>query len=112
VGAPTRTPRTRKALPALVVRASFVSQETSFALLGVVGRKFLEVLVPQCRGVTRLGRTVLVELEEAEHVLRKLAVVADEQTKGTDTRDDSQLTSVDDVLARVGVRRAGGRVAR
>jgi hypothetical protein len=89
------------------MRASFVSQETSFALLGVPGRQFLEVLVPRCRGVVRIGRTVLVELDEAERALRALGNIDCAQEAGETKTDDGerQRRSVDEVLASVGVRR-------
>jgi hypothetical protein len=105
-------PRVRKPRPSFVVRASFVSQETSFALLGIVSRKFLEVLVPRCCGVARVGRTVLVELDEAERVLRDLAIAGPSVPTACESTDERQPATIDEVLARVGVRRARGRVAR
>jgi hypothetical protein len=76
------------------------------ALLGLSGRKFLDVLVSRCRGVVRVGRTVLVPLEVAESELRTLASdAADSGSQGGD--DEGQPTSVDEVLASVGVRRRG-----
>jgi len=106
-GASMKAPRARKPRPPLVVRPSFVSQDTSLALLGLSGRKFLDVLVSRCRGgVVRVGRTVLVPLEVAESELRTLASdAADSGSQGGD--DEGQPTSVDEVLASVGVRRRG-----
>src|SRR5581483_8848840 len=43
-------PRPRKPRPPVVVRPSFVSQDSAPALLGLSARKFLEVLVPKCAG--------------------------------------------------------------
>ncbi len=61
-----RTPR-----PPIVLRPSFVSQETALTILGLTPRKFLDVLVPRCRReVVRVGRTVLVPTEAAELALR------------------------------------------
>jgi hypothetical protein len=102
-------PRTRKPRPVLVLRASFVSQETSFAVLGLTPRKFLDLLVPRCRGeVVRVGRTVLVPLEVAEARLRSLAGDS-AAVEAQHDDDDGQPASVDQVLASVGMRR---RVSR
>jgi hypothetical protein len=94
------TARKLKPRPATVLRASFVSQETSLALLALVGRKFLEVIVPRCERVTRIGKTVLVELDEAERVIRELgaAVTSDgDQSEPTD-----QPQTANDVLRAIG----------
>ena len=65
--------RVRKPRPPIVVRASFVSQDSSPALLGLCARKFLEVLVPRCReDAVRVGRTVLIPLDVAEAALRAI----------------------------------------
>jgi hypothetical protein len=79
------------------------------ALLGLPGRKFLDVLVSRCRaGVVRVGRTVLVPIEVAEAELRTLASGAAENvSQGGD--DEGVPTSVDEVLASVGVKRRGVR---
>lgn len=46
------------------------------AVLGLAPRKFLEVVFPRCAGVSRVGRTVLVDLDEAERVVRGLSASA------------------------------------
>ncbi len=59
--------------PPVVVRPSFVSDETCFAVLGITPRKFRERVVPLCGPVTRLGHTICVELAEAERAMRSIA---------------------------------------
>ena len=89
------------------MRPSFVSDETCFAVLGIVARKFRERIVPECERVTRIGHTVVVELSEAERAMRELGATTEaegtEQDQGED--DDDQPTSVDDVLRRIGKER-------
>jgi hypothetical protein len=104
-----RESRRRKPRPPLVVRPSFVSQDTSFAVLGLTPRKFLDLLVPRCGGeVVRIGRTVLVPLEVAEARLRCLAGDSAAVEAQLDD-EDGQPASVDQVLASVGMRRRVGR---
>jgi hypothetical protein len=104
-----RESRRRKPRPPLVVRPSFVSQDTAFAVLGLTPRKFLDLLVPRCRGdVVRVGRTVLVPLETAEAALRSMAGDGAHVDVQRDD-DDGQPVSVDQVLASVGMRRRIGR---
>jgi hypothetical protein len=89
-----------------VVRASYVSQDTAPALLGLCARKYLEVVVPKCAGdVVRVGRTVLVPLEVAESALRALAISGSDPAAD----DDGQPTCVDAVLKSVGMRRRVGQ---
>jgi hypothetical protein len=96
-----RTPR-----PPLAVRPSFVSQETSFAVLGLPPRKFLEALVPRCQDdVVRIGRTVLLPIEAAEAALRSLRAEAS-VTVQEEERGDEQPESVDAVLASVNMKRS------
>ena len=103
-------PRQRKPSPPVVVRPSFVSQDSSPALLGLCPRKFLDVLVPRCAGdVVRVGRTVLIPLDVAEGALRALSTGGDDDTKSTANDDTLTPTSVDAVLATVGMRRTAGR---
>jgi len=98
--------RTRRSVPPVVMRPSFVSQSTTLALLGLCPRKFLEVLVPKCKAdVIRVGRTVLIPLDVAEATLRTLAMDAVELGDDTVAEDDVQFASVDAVLASVGARR-------
>jgi hypothetical protein len=102
-------PRQRKPRPPVVVRPSFVSQDSSPALPGLAPRKFLEVLVPKCAGdVVRVGRTVLIPLDVAEGALRALSTGGDSDTEST-ANDDMIPTSVDAVLASVGMRRRAAR---
>ncbi len=106
----TRTPR-----PPIFLRPSFVSQETAFTVLGLPPRKFLDVLVPRCRGeVVRVGRTVLVPTEAAELALRSLALDHGDPALGPDEISDEdgageQPATVDAVLAIVGMHRRTGR---
>jgi hypothetical protein len=95
----------------MVVRPSFVSQDSSPALLGLSARKFLEVLVPKCAAdVVRVGRTVLIPLDAAEGALRALSMGGEDNDLDA-TGDDDSVTpiSVDAVLATVGMRRTAGR---
>jgi hypothetical protein len=91
------------------VRPSFVSQETSFAVLGIVPRKFLEIIAPRCKRVSRVGKTVLVELEEAERVVCSLSVdlngetATDELPAAGPRNDDGQPTTAAEVLRRLGM---------
>jgi hypothetical protein len=85
------------------VRPSFVSQETSFAVLGIVSRKFLEVIAPKCQRISRVGKTVLVELEEAERVVCSLAASDDAGPPDAHASDDNdEPTTAAAVLARLG----------
>jgi hypothetical protein len=79
-------------------------------VLGLCPRKFLDVLVPRCAGdVVRVGRTVLIPLDVAEGALRALSTGGDDDTKSTANDDALTPTSVDAVLATVGMRRTAGR---
>jgi hypothetical protein len=90
--------------PSVVVRPSFVSNETALAIGGIVARKFIERIVPRCREVTRLGHTVMVSIDEFERVVRELGQCADDARKIelAEEHDDDQPTSIDDVLGRIG----------
>jgi hypothetical protein len=99
-----------KPRPPVVVRPSFVSQDSSPALLGLCARKFLDVLVPMCAGdVVRVGRTVLIPLEVAECALRALSTSGDDGADSTASDDTVPPASVDAVLAAIGMRRTAGR---
>lgn len=103
-------PRQRKPHSPVVVRPSFVSQDSSSALLGLCPRKFLEVLVPKCRGdAVRVGRTVLIPLDVAEGALRALSTGGDNALDSTADEDGVTPISVDAVLATIGMRRTAGR---
>ena len=100
-----RTPR-----PSVVVRPSFVSQETAFTVLGLTPRKFLDVLVPRCRAdVVRVGRTVLLPTEVAEVALRSLTGGRATTVPEREGDDDEQPATVDAILASVGMHRRTGR---
>jgi hypothetical protein len=102
------TERARKPRPPVTLRPSYVSQETSFAVLGLPPRKFLEVLVPRCREeVVRVGRTVLLPVEVAEAALRSLRAEASPTVQGED-HGEGQPVSVDAVLASVNMKRLCG----
>ena len=101
--------RVRKPRPPVVVRPSFVSQDSSPAVLGLCARKFLDVLVPKCAGeVVRVGRTVMIPLEVAEVALRALSVSPGEGVDLAQHTDHPQPASVEAVLASVGMRRRAG----
>jgi hypothetical protein len=103
-------PRHSKPRPPVVVRPSFVSQDSSLALLGLCARKFLDVLVPRCaRDVVRVGRTVLIPLEVAEGALRALSMGGDSNPDSTASDENALPTNVDAVLASVGMRQSAGR---
>jgi hypothetical protein len=89
----------------VALRASFVSQETSLQLLGVDSRRYLELVVPLCKGaVVSLGKLRLVPLDDAEAALRRLA--ANDGASGEEgcdeERDGGQPETVDAVLAALG----------
>jgi hypothetical protein len=92
-----------KPRPPMVVRPSFVSNETCLTVLGMIPRKFLETIVPKCAGVTRVGRTVLVEIDEAERVVRDLGVTVNDMEP---TEDTGQPMTEAEVLADLGLERA------
>ena len=93
-----------------------VSQITSAAILGVDERRFLELVVPRCERVSRVGRLRLVEVEEALRALRSLSLPDGEESRAesdgaaTDDAEEEQgeFGSVDDVLRKLGRRRVGG----
>jgi hypothetical protein len=100
----------RKPRSPVVVRPSFVSQDSSPALLGLSPRKFLDVLVPKCTGdVVRIGRTVLVPLDVAEGALRALSTGGDDALDSSGDEDGVTPVSVDAVLATIGMRRTAAR---
>ncbi len=95
--------RELKPRPPVVARPSYVSQENVLTILGIVPRKYLERIVPLCTRVTRIGKTVLVELDEAERVIRELASGEAEAAHGV---ENDVPQTVDGVLARLGYQRA------
>ena len=100
-------PRNLRPRPAVIVRPSYVSDETCFAVLGIVARKFREIIVPKCERVSRIGHTVAVEIGEAERVMRSLAVDADDQTidLAHEDLDDDQPQTAEEVARRLGKER-------
>ncbi len=103
-------PRVRKPRPPVVVRASFVSQDSSPALLGLSARKFLEVLVPRCRKDSiRVGRTILIPLDVAEAALRAIPTSPEGTPDVAASEAIAEPTSVEAVLASVGMRRRAAR---
>jgi hypothetical protein len=102
--------RRRRPRPPVMLRPSFVSQETSFAILGLPPRKFLDLLVPRCRdGVVRMGRTVLLPIDAAEAGLQSLTTEATEAGHVTDEEDGEQPATIDAVLASVNMERTRAR---
>lgn len=86
--------------------AAFVSQLTSLLLLGVDPRRYLDLVVPLCRGhVTELGKLRLIPLDVAVEALRSLAN-AEPAAPVADTDDEAPTR--DAILARIGRCAAGG----
>jgi hypothetical protein len=90
----------------VVVSAASVSQLTCLALLGVDPRRFLDVLIPRCSNVAKLGRLRLVPLEDAVEGLRTLAVDDSESADEAVEPSEGQPESADEVLAALGMERA------
>ena len=84
--------------------AVFVSQETCLAVLGVDARRYLELVVPLCKGdVSAIGKLRLVPLDVAEAAIRALAKAGDNETDdGAAAVDPGEPRTVDEVLARLG----------
>jgi hypothetical protein len=99
--------RTLRPRPSVVVRPSYISNETCFAIGSIVARKFVELIVPKCHEVTRLGRTVMVPIDEFERVVRELGQVDVDAGEGESAEGpaDDEPRSVDDVLRRIGKER-------
>ncbi len=57
----------------IAIAPATVSQLSSLQTLGVDERRFLELVVPKCGHVSKLGRLRVVEVEEAIRVLRELS---------------------------------------
>ena len=102
-----------KPRPTLLVRPLFVSQDNSFAILGITPRKFREVVVPMCRdAVVRIGKSALVPTDIAERRLCALASgrgaedlgPAIEPANDRDDNDDETQT-VDEILRALGRQR-------
>jgi hypothetical protein len=97
--------RATKPRPPVALRASFVSQENCFAVLGVDPRRYLERVVPLCRGhVIALGKLRLTPIDVAEEKLCEMAA-----TPSADDDDECQPRSVNEVLRAVGRARAPSR---
>jgi len=96
--------RNRRPRPPIVVRPSYVSDETCFAVLGILPRPFRERIVPRCKRVARIGRRVVVELDEVERVMRSLSTGGDEADNEAAIDDDP--STADEVLRRLGRVRA------
>ncbi len=95
--------RALKPRAAVALAASFVSQLTCLVLLGIDPRRYLDVLVPRCRGVVHVGRLRLVPLDVAVEALRGLA--ADVDTEGADNANaasERQPESAAEVLGALG----------
>ena len=97
------TPRALKPKSPLAVASLLVSQLTCLLLLGIDRRRYLELLVPLCRGhVTRLGKLRLIPLDVALAKLGELAIDADDEP-ANDSSDaaehDRQPETLTEVLA-------------
>lgn len=92
--------------PPVALRAAFVSQENCFAVLGVDPRRYLDRVVPLCRGhVVALGKLRLTPLDVAEEKLREVAAAQSSEAAGAECgedKDPDQPASINDVLRAVG----------
>ena len=82
-----------------------MSQENCFAVLGVDPRRYLDRVVPLCRGhVVSLGKLRLTPVDVAEEKLRELTTIQGDTERFGSERDDDedQPRSIDDVLRAVG----------
>jgi hypothetical protein len=92
-----------------------VSQLSCLPVLGVDERRFLEIVVPKCEHVSRLGRLRVVEVDDALRALRDLAPAEDpgedpNEVRGDESEESGDFASVDAVLKKLGrVRKAGGQ---
>ncbi|HSY22819.1 MAG TPA: hypothetical protein VK841_11925 [Polyangiaceae bacterium] len=97
-----RTPRPRAVVS---VTAAMVSQLTCLQLLGVDPRRYLDEVVPRCKGdVTSLGQLRIVPLDIAVAALRRLALT--DQGEEAPARVERQPETADEVLAALGLERA------
>jgi hypothetical protein len=110
--------RPTKPRPPVALRASFVSQENCFAVLGVDPRRYLERVVPICQGhVIALGKLRLTPIDVAEEKLREMAAAPSvdasapdsDEHQDDDDEDEGQPRSVNEVLRAVGRARAPSR---
>jgi hypothetical protein len=107
-------PRQLRPRQPVAVAAAYVSQLTCLQLLGIDARRYLETVVPRCKGdVVPLGKLRLVPLDVAVLRLRELAASDDDEHRGVAAdasevdveAEDDQPTSVDAVLRRLGKER-------
>lgn len=103
-------PRRLRPRPTVATPAICVSQYTGPALFGFkTERSFLEFVAEHDVRRTVVGRTVFVEVEDLREALRGLALPEAQADKVTADHgapdDDDQSQTVDEVLARLGVRR-------
>ena len=99
----TSMSRNLKPRESVAVNVASVSQLTSEAVVGVPGRRYLEIIIPKCRHVACVGNLRVVQLDEVLRVLREL---------GDDEADETadvvpvvrQPESADAVLALLGKR--------
>jgi hypothetical protein len=105
-GEPQRgAPRARRPREPVHVAAAMVSQLTCTALLGIDPRRYLDALIPLCKGdVTPLGRLRIVPLDIAVAALRRLAVT--DAGEEAPARVERQPETADEVLAALGLERA------
>lgn len=108
----TSPPRRRKLRPRapVAIAAAMVSQLNCEALLGMDSRRYLDLLLPICKGaVVRLGKLRLIPLDVAVARLRALSTVAPVDAPvagdGDDQDQDPQPESADAFLASIGRRR-------
>ena len=102
------SPRRMKPRAPVVVRPLFVTQNNAFALLGVAPRKFLESIAPKCERSTRIGKTVLVPVDEAERVILELGeAFGEHDAHGADHAEEPQPETAAAVLRALGKELAG-----
>lgn len=92
--------------PPLAIAPVFVTQKTSFAVLGIDERPFLEQVVPLCEGhVVSLGKLRAIPVDVVLERLRSKAAAGSTVPSPVTTADD-QPESADGVLKALGLRRA------
>jgi hypothetical protein len=100
-----RAPSTPR--PELTPQPVYVSQFTAPALFGFkTERAFLEFIATQSVPRAKVGKQVLVEVEELRTALRRLSVTGGDGAVEQALEEPDALGSADDVLARLGLRRS------
>ncbi|HSY24213.1 MAG TPA: hypothetical protein VK841_18930 [Polyangiaceae bacterium] len=98
--------RPLRARAPVVVAPAMVSQLNSEPTIGIDPRRFLDHLVPLCKGdVTKLGKLRLVPLDVAVEALRRLAETGEGDDAESGEPTERQPETADAVLAALGMER-------